>query len=104
MKRLGLLLIVLSLSIFVAAPAFAQDGGKDGAADRTFDNARTPSQTQYDRPAPPPGRTILPPEAQKALCGAIVRNRAVPMFVKRQIVRMFGLPCKPVKSNPPRGR
>lgn len=100
MKRLGILLVVLSLSLVVASPAFAQESRADRIIDRTFDRVfGSPSQSQYDRPPPPNANgNNVPPQARRALCQSIVRNRAIPVNVQRQIARQFGLNCKPAGS------
>lgn len=99
LKRIGILLVVLSLSLVVASPAFAQQSLADRIIDRTFDKVfGSPGQSQYDRPAPPNVRGNVPPEARRALCQSIVRNRAIPLSVQRQIARQFGLNCKPAGS------
>lgn len=99
LKRIGLLLVVLSLSVLVASPAFAQQSLADRIIDRTFDRVfGSPSQSQYDRPTPPNVGGNVPPQAQRALCQKIVRNNVVPVQVQRQIARQFGLNCKPAGS------
>jgi hypothetical protein len=98
-KRLGILLVVLSLSLVVASPAFAQESRADRIIDRTFDRVfGSPSQSQYDQPTPPNANGNVPPQAQRALCRSIVRNNAVPRSIQRQIARQFGLDCKPAGS------
>lgn len=100
LKRLGLVLVVMIAAVLVASPAFAQDSLADRIINRTFNDVfASPSQSQYDRPTPPRvNRNNLPPQARQALCGAVVRNRAVPLRVQRQIKRQFGLSCKPAGS------
>lgn len=99
MKRIGILLVVLSLSLVVASPAFAQQSLADRIIDRTFDRVfGSPSQSQYGQNPPPNANGNVPPEAKRALCQSIVRNRAVPVSVQRQIARQFGLNCKPAGS------
>ncbi len=99
MKRVGILAGVLVLSVLLASPAFAQNTLAERIIDRTFDDVfRSPSQTQYDRPEPPRARGNLPPQARRALCQSVVRNRAVPLRVQRQIRQSFGLNCRPAGS------
>lgn len=100
MKKMGLLLAVLSLSLVMASPAFAQQSLADRIIDRTFNQVfGSPSQSQYDRPPPNANNpNNVPPQARRALCGSIVQNRAVPLRVQRQIAQQFGLNCRPAGS------
>jgi len=99
LKRLGILLVVLSLSLVVASPVFAQENRADRIIDRTFDRVfGSPSQSQYDRPTPPDANGNLPPRVERALCQSIVRNNAIPRSIQRRIARQFGLDCRPAGS------
>lgn len=99
-RRLGPVLVALSLMILVASPAFAQSLADD-IIDRTFDDVfGSPSQAQYNQPGGGGGgpKAKVPPEAAQALCGAVVHNNAIPFFIQAQIAQQFGLSCKPSGS------
>lgn len=92
-------MVVLSLALLVASPAFAQNNLADRIIDRTFNDVfGSPSQAQYNRPEPPRVRGNLPPQARQALCQNVVRNGAVPQRIQVKIKRAFGLSCKPSGS------
>jgi hypothetical protein len=98
LKRVVLLLTVMSLTVLAASPAFAQSA--DRIIDRTFDDrAGSPSRAQYNPPNNGGGQQgNLPPQARKALCKSIVRNTSVPRFVQVRIARQFDLNCRPAGS------
>jgi hypothetical protein len=102
LKRIGLLLAVLSLTVLVASPALAQDSLAEQIIDRTFSDVfGSPSQSQYDRPGDDgatDGGTVLPAGAVQGLCGGVVQNSAVPFFIQIEIAEEFGLSCEPSGS------
>jgi hypothetical protein len=101
-KRVGILLSVLAFSLLLASPALAQNSLADRIINVTFKNVGlSPSQSQYGQPGGGGGggsNVVLPRGARQALCSGVVRNRAVPLSVQRNIARQFDLRCRPAGS------
>lgn len=99
LKRLGVLGAVLALTMLLASPAFAQQSLADQIIDRTFaDVFGSPSQSQYDQPGDDNNNVVLPAGAVQGLCGGIVQNNAIPLFVQIDIAQEFDLGCEPSGS------
>lgn len=99
LRKIGLVLVVLSLSVVMASPAFAQNSLAESIIDRTFSDVfGSPSQSQYGQDPDEPPEGNVPPQAEQALCNSVVQNNAVPRFVQARIAEQFGLNCEPAGS------
>lgn len=112
LKRLGLVIAMLSMTLVVASPAFAQsslgdsiESFTDSLIERTFSEAfGSPSQSQYDQTGNTGGNggggvdgggAVLPAGASQDLCENIVQNESIPASIRFEIAEDFGLDCGP---------